>query len=115
MPARTDRHAEAVHARPRILEVGQRVRIINDMPDIASYIRLELSPPQKSIAVTGECWRASRDRSSLIEPECPDMDSFVMMYATKWCVPNGTMYASSSWTSSRSVDMNTVAVQLHRS
>lgn len=38
----------------KIYNMGRRVRIINDVPDVGKYIQLELEKPRESIAVTGK-------------------------------------------------------------
>lgn len=37
----------------RVKRIGQRLKVIRDVPDIESYVQLEMRDPRKAIAVTG--------------------------------------------------------------
>lgn len=49
------RNGKALTNRRKIHDIGQRVKVIYDIPDIERYIEDELKQPEKSIAVVGKC------------------------------------------------------------
>ena len=40
----------------RVQKRGHRLKVIRDVPDVETYVQLEMKEPQRSVAVTGTCF-----------------------------------------------------------